>query len=432
MISDIGKLWDKSKEIRLNTLKILVKDKPKKIENGWVNLHIHTNESFSVFNSPSEAVWHAYNEDIEYFGINDHYTTNGYKEFEEACNIAGIKPVFSIEAVSMNNEFLEKNIRFNDPDNPGRTYIVGKGVTRSLEKGSKGYKILNTMREAIQNRNRNIVEKINKYLIDNGYNFELSYEDVRNLTPKGNATERHVVEAFCNLIKRSIVDMDKQIELYIKLLNVDINRDILNDPQELQTIVRSRLVKNGMPCYVEEDEKAFTSIENLVGIYREYGAIPTYPLLGTPITEAEKGIEELIDNAKAHGLYAFDLFDFRTEKYRAKEVVEIAKENGFPVFIGTEHNTKRMIPIVGELGKNPDLYGYFRKSAQFVYGHQVLSRFCNYNFLNSEGKPVIDNLKEGIDVFAHAGEMELSEEKVIELEHFSIEERKKFFDIKNL
>jgi len=429
MISDIGKLSDKNEEIRLNTLKDLIKDKPKKIENGWINLHIHTNESFSAFESPAEAVWYAYHEDVEFFGINDHYTIDGHREFEKACRIAGIKAVFSIEAPAKDNKSFENNIRYNDPDNPGRTYVVGKGITRNLNINSERYKTLNTMREALQNRNRRIVEKMNGYLDHNGYSLKLSYNDVYNLTPKGNATERHVVEAFCNMIDRSIESIDEKLATYKRLLRVDVNEATLKDTAELQTIVRSKLVKSGMPCYVEEGKKAFASVENLVRVWLEYGSVPTYPILGNPISEGEKDIEKLVDDAKSFGMYAFDLFDFRTEKSRAREVIKVASESGFPVFIGTEHNTKKMIPLVGELGKDKDFYQYFRKSAQFVYGHQILAKLCNYGYVDSEGRPRISSLKEGFDFFSHVGAMDLSKEKLFELEKLDLSERKRFFGI---
>jgi hypothetical protein len=54
-----------------------VQQHPRKGANGHINLHVHTNESFSFFQNPTEAVWYAYVEDIEYFGINDHYTISG-------------------------------------------------------------------------------------------------------------------------------------------------------------------------------------------------------------------------------------------------------------------------------------------------------------------------------------------------------------------
>lgn len=37
-----------------------VQQQPRQGQNGHINLHVHTNESFSFFQNPTEAVWYAY------------------------------------------------------------------------------------------------------------------------------------------------------------------------------------------------------------------------------------------------------------------------------------------------------------------------------------------------------------------------------------
>ena len=100
--------------------------RPRRGTNG----HIHTSESFSVFRSPTEAVWQAAREGLAVLGINDHYTVAGHEEFRRACEIAGIAAAFSLEAVAMDRDAAEAGLKLNDPDNPGRIYLCGKGVTR--------------------------------------------------------------------------------------------------------------------------------------------------------------------------------------------------------------------------------------------------------------------------------------------------------------
>ncbi len=423
------KLYSNLKSERLEALRELVKESGKKIENGYVNLHIHTNESFSVFRSPTEAVWEAFNSNIEYYGINDHYSIDGHPEFQEACSIAGIKAVFGIEAMAMNEELRKKGIRLNDPNNPGRNYLVGKGIVRDLQKGSKAYKIFEGIKGAIQLRNKRMAECINRYFKENGYDIDFSYNDVVSLTPHGNATERHVVQAVCEKIESIYPDLQQQIEVYNKLLGYKFTEEELKDIPLLHAIVREKLVKSGAPCYVEEDKEAFTSLENMIMIFREYGAIPIYPILGKPVTEWEADIEKLIMEVKKIGLYAFDIFDHRIDYNRAKEIIDVAKEHGFPVFIGTEHNTKKMMPLIGILGKNEEFLDYFRKSARFVRGHQVLSVLCNYGFLLENGKPRFEDLHEGFDFYAEIGGKELSDEELKEMSKKTIEENRKFFGI---
>lgn len=415
--------------VRLNNLKSLIEENPSKIIEGWVNLHVHTNESFSVFKSPSEAVWYACKEGVEYFGINDHYTIDGHPEFRAACQITDLKATFSIEAIAMEPQSLKEGKRYNDPDNPGRIYLIGKGVIRDLKKGGKGYTILHTMKSAIQKRNRKIVEKMNELLKEKGIFIKLGFNEVLNLTPRGNATERHVVQAFCERIDNFVRNFDHKREIYKKLLNNDIEEGILLNPSELQNFVRARLVKSGKPCYVEEDESAFTSIENLVDIHIEYGAVPTYPFMGNPVTEEEVNLEELIKKVIKLRMYAFDIIDQRTGEKRVREIIDIASLYGFPVFIGTEHNTKRMLPLVGDNAKNPEFNEYFKKSAQFVLGHQILSELCDFGYVTPDGKPRFGDLKEGFRFFSEAGKRILSPERREELKRKTLKERKRFFGI---
>ena len=79
---------------------------PKK--RGGVNTNIHTSESYSIFRSPTDAAWRAYRAGLEVFGINDHYTIAGHREFGEACKILVSKATFSIEVMAISEEASER------------------------------------------------------------------------------------------------------------------------------------------------------------------------------------------------------------------------------------------------------------------------------------------------------------------------------------
>jgi len=93
-----------------------------------VNNHIHTPYSFSAFQSIEEAVRMADSEGVKILGINDFYVTEGYEEFIEKCRIYHIFPLLNFELIGINREDQQSGIRVNDPGNPGRTYITGKGL----------------------------------------------------------------------------------------------------------------------------------------------------------------------------------------------------------------------------------------------------------------------------------------------------------------
>ena len=70
------------------------------------NTHIHTNYSFSVFESPAQAVNQAVGENIKILGINDHYTVAGYDVYKKASLAKKICPMFSMEAVAVDQKCL--------------------------------------------------------------------------------------------------------------------------------------------------------------------------------------------------------------------------------------------------------------------------------------------------------------------------------------
>ena len=421
-------LFDGQLETRLRTLSALVREDPRNVENGGINLHVHTNESFSVFRSPAEAVWQAYQEDIEYFGIDDHYTTAGHEEFGLACEIARIKAVFSLEAKAMDPDALAKGIRINDPTNPGRVYLIGKGVSRELKPGSKSHTLLRSVREAIQRRNRTIVERLNTHAVEKGHAMDLTYSEVQALTPRGNATERHAIQAFCETVDSLAGCPEERKRIYETLLSTEMDEERLQKPWEVQAIARAQLIRSGMPCYVKEDSEAFPTLEGLIRIYLDYGAIPTYSIMANPLTKGEEDIEALTRKVKQQGLVAFEMFDFRgTADERVREIMAIAGDHGYPVFIGSENNTKELFPLTGKIGQSPEYYSYFRESADCVLGHQLLSDLCDFGYVTPEGKPRFDNLKEGFRFFAGIGKMELPKEEVEELRKRDPAERRKFF-----
>ncbi len=92
-----------------------------------VNAHMHTPYSFSAFSDVNDALDRAVAEEVKVVGINDFYTTEGYQEWAEGCSKRNLYPLFGIEFISLNEEDQKKGLRVNDPANPGRTYLSGKG-----------------------------------------------------------------------------------------------------------------------------------------------------------------------------------------------------------------------------------------------------------------------------------------------------------------
>ncbi len=98
-----------------------------------VNGHIHTPYSFSSFFNMSQIFDQALEENVRVLGINDFFMADGYNDFYELAHDNKIFPMFNIEIVGLLKKEQYKNFRINDPNNPGRTYISGKGLDFPFE-----------------------------------------------------------------------------------------------------------------------------------------------------------------------------------------------------------------------------------------------------------------------------------------------------------
>ena len=373
--------------------------RPRRGTNG----HIHTSESFSVFRSPSEAVWQAAREGVAFLGINDHYTVAGHDEFRRACEVAGIAAGFSLEAVAVDRDAAEAGLKLNDPDNPGRIYLCGKGVTRVPAESLPEMQSLARMRAALERRNREITGKVAALFKDRLGASGPAWEDVLALTPRGNATERHVAYAVLLRLRELAAQQGKSLAEIITAFCGAVP-PAGGDDAALQIFLRAKLLKAGAPCYVPEDPDAFVSVAELRRIFLAFGSIPTYPVLGNPILAGEQNIEALLDKLESLGFYAVEVIPHRNTRERLEEIVFAAQRRWWPVFNGTEHNTPETKPMLDPFALDPEFEPWFRQSTAVLLGHQRLVARGKPGFVDLEGRPTISDPKARFEHFSQAGQ----------------------------
>jgi len=367
------------------------------------NCHTHTSESFSVFRSPTEAVWQAAREGIAVLGINDHYTVAGHEEFRRACAVAGIAATFSIEAVAVDREAAEAGLKLNDPDNPGRIYLCGKGVTRVPPDSSPEMQSLARMRAALERRNREITGKISRLFQDRLGAPGPTWEDVVGLTPRGNATERHVAYAILLRLRELAAKQGRTLtELILACCGTVPPAGA--DDATLQIFLRAKLLKAGAPGYVPENADAFVSVAELRGIFLAFGSIPTCPILGNPVLAGEQNIEALLDRLEAMGFYAVEVIPTRNTRERLEEIVFAAQRRWWPVFNGTEHNTPETRPLLDPFALDPEFEPWFCQSTAVLLGHQRLVAQGEPGFVDREGRPTISDPQARFEHFRQAGQ----------------------------
>lgn len=291
-----------------------------------VNAHIHTPYSFSAFSSVGEALEHAAEEGVKVVGINDFYSTDGYGEWKDGCAARGLYPLFGIEFISLNAEDQAAGLRVNDPNNPGRTYISGKGLAYPVILKGESLRKLEAVRAESNRQVEQMCAKLNEWLKAEGKPVQLDFNEIREKLTKGSIRERHLAKA----------------------LRLALEPDAEN-PAKLENELRSKLLKAGGPAFVPESPEAFLPMKTVQEIIEAAGGIPTYPFLADDakgnFTDFEGDLMKAADTLKKRGFRSVEFITTRNTTAVLEQYAGYLEDEGFIVSFGSEHNTPAMEPV---------------------------------------------------------------------------------------
>lgn len=316
---------------------------------GQVNTHIHTPYSFSAFDSIEQAVKYAHEEQIDALGISDFNTIEGFQEFDTVCRKYGIYPLFNIEFIAFSQSDKVNNIRWNDPKNPGIIYFCGKSLYNPIRLGHDSKNVLNSLWKGTQDHIWKVISKVNEHLHAMHVDLKLDYNQIRNEYAKNTVRERHVAKALYMAGVEKWIDPTELTEGFRKILNDPNFTADFSDSTFMQNEIRDRLLKTGKPAYVEENQEAFPSLDQLKALILEAQGIPCYPVLADDkagLTECEKDVKVLADRLLELGICAVEFIPLRNSFDHLKNYVRHFHERNFCVTFGTEHNTPECIPLV--------------------------------------------------------------------------------------
>jgi hypothetical protein len=355
---------------------------------GDANLHSHTFYSYNAYGySPSKFAWLARKRGLAAAGIVDFDVLDAVEEFWAAGKLLGLKRCASLESRTFVPEFSTRVI--NSPGEPGIAYHMGVGFPREIK-----HPLLSQMRGTSEARNRELVRRVNDFLTPVGLDYD---KDVLPLTPNGNATERHICEAYS---KKGDAAFWKS-----KL------GDCPADAGKLQALIRSKTMKKGGPGYVQPGKDSFPLMSDMNRFVQEVGAIPTLTWLDG-MSEGEKAIEELIRVATASGAAAINIIPDRNYTPGVKDqklqnlydVVALSEKHHFPVIVGTEMNApgNKFADDFSTAELKP-LSPVFLKGAHIVYAHSVLQRESGIGYLSGWAKESFANTAARNDFFEMLG-----------------------------
>ena len=351
-------------------------------EGSAINMHCHSFFSFNAYGfSPTALVWLAKKLGLRVAGIVDFDNLDGVEEFLSGCNLAGVRSSAAMETRIFIPEFADRVT--NSPGEPGISYHMGIGFI-SQKVNEKGKTILRGMRERAEQRNRNMVKRLNTYLDPVIVNYDT---DVLPLTPSGNATERHILAAYIDLAKRTVKD---QVRFWSEKLEKDSKtvRDLMQDAASFSSAVRRKLMKRGGVSYIRPSPKNFPTAEEFHEMVISNGALPAFCYLnGT--TEGEQCMDELLGLLVSKGVAAMNMIpnlavpgpcsdpdNSELRRVRSElllHTANLAREFDLPLHIGTEMNSYGQRQVDDQ--DSPELAPLrdrFIDGAYFIYGHVKL------------------------------------------------------------
>ena len=313
-----------------------------------VNAHLHTPFSFSAFDSISQALDMAAKEGVKVVGINDFYSQDGYADWNDGCRERGLFPLFGIEFISLNVEDQAAGVRVNDPNNPGRTYLSGKGLAYPVTfRGEEAAQLAAVKAESNAQVGR-MCEKLNVLLDTVKAGFNISFQEVQRELTRGSVRERHLAKAL-RLAVEGHVPQAERASFYARVFGGKELKSSLSDAAALENEIRSKLLKSGGAAFVPEDPKAFLPFSTVQRIIEAAGGIPTYPFLADNakggFTDFEEDLQKCADILKKRGIRSCEFITTRNTTKVLEDYAGYLQDEGFTVTFGSEHNTPAMEPI---------------------------------------------------------------------------------------
>jgi hypothetical protein len=372
------------------------------------NMHCHTFFSFNGYgHSPTSLAWLARRRGIKLLGSVDFDVLDAVEEFLTACDLVGVRGSTGIETRVFIPEFATREI--NSPGEPGVYYHMGIGFTSSQSPASVT-PILADMRRRAKARNKDMVARINAYLSPVSVDYE---QDVLPLTPHGNATERHMLQAYTQAAERNALD---PAAFWAGKLNLPLDQVTaqMGDKPKFQNTIRAKLMKKGGVGYIQPGPQTFPNVEEFHQLIIACGALPCAAWLDG-MSAGEQAIEELLALLIDKGAVALNIIPDRNwniadpDQKRVKvqklyEVVELAQKLDLPLNIGTEMNAygQKWLDDFDAPELAP-VRAAFIGGAYFIYGHTVAQRALGLGYQSDWAKTHLPGRRERNEFYTQLG-----------------------------
>jgi len=315
------------------------------------NTHLHVPPNFSAFTTVEDAVETSAREGVKVIGTSNFHSFGVYDRFDAAAREHGLKALFGLEFISVLEDEMRAGMTINDPANPGRAYICGKGIPNPSDPGPEATAFMAAAKASNEARTTKMVDIVRALFAAAGLEVEVSYGSiVEQVAERAQVPsewivlqERHVALGFQEALFAALPN--EQRAGFLGRLYGQPAKAATDDAIATQGELRARLMKAGCPAFVDETEVPFAEA---VGFIRGLGAIVVYPTVADgadPICGYEDPVEDLIARLGEHAIYGAELVTVRNTPKCVDRYVRAWRDAGIFVTAGTEHNTLERIPV---------------------------------------------------------------------------------------
>jgi hypothetical protein len=290
--------------------------------------------------------------------------------------------------MGLQKEEQKAGIRVNDPQNPGRTYISGKGLAFPVSFSDQASAKMDLLMKESNRQTYKMVEMLNLHLERKSIGISFTAEELHQTFARNLFRERHIATAVRNAVFEKYSDSETRKAILEEILGSPVPENIFNDHSSLENEIRNKLLKAGGPAYVPEDEDAFLSLEQVLQLIIDGGGIPCYPVLLDDAkgnyTDFEADYSAMAQKLKDKGIFMIELIPGRNDFHILKEFVKFFDQKGFVITFGTEHNTPKLDPLTvscrGGVQLDEFLMEINYRGACIIAAHQFLVSIAKEGF----------------------------------------------------
>ncbi len=379
------------------------------------NAHVHLPPNFSAFQSTDQAVTLAAEQAIRVLGVSNYYDFSIYADFASRAWQQGVFPLFGLEVIALLEDLQRASTLINDPGNPGRMYICGKGIVRFAMMTPEARDLMRWIRRNDAARMRRMVDLVEQVFaghgLGTGLNEALILDRIAGRFKLDRSSvclqERHVAQAFQEELFRLVQPSERNARLSATLgIRFEAAPE---DHLKVQHEIRSALMKVGKPAFVRED---FVDFQQACRLILELGGIPCYPTLSDgakPICAFEDPPEKLVEALKFRRIHCAEFIPLRNRPEVLERYVRALRKAGLVVTGGTEHNTPDLVPLeprcLQGLPVPAGVREIFWEGACVVAAHQFLSLHGACGYVDGAGNlnPDFPDIESRISSFARLG-----------------------------